>query len=1404
MSITLKSKDDKTNFRGCKKARFFAYAQNDRSHDETALYSVIPSSARNLKPKKLTKSFQKLISVFSAFAIAAGTPLPVAIAHAQSAESAVTFDDGTLSQLSDDFNWHLDERYIYNSSQTVRTVSVADVGEPHGYAMKILHHGNYPIPITHSVSADGSSPVIVEFSYKEDGFGQPRVWLTGKTADGSSKTIEVIESTNSYTWQFKFCHGETHTMPRAEQWRRVRLVFDLQSGDVTLAHWAEASPYDVTEVVASGALSALSSIDTVQLRPYTRTEDGNAIYIDDIHIYEKTNFAIEGFSIADGAHGIWADVTPELRFNMPLAPIESQNLSLTVDGYDTQGKKLSASDYSIVPSRLGSAVALESLKRFQPYKPCRISISGVAQDLWGREIAVDETLTFTPGALSTGATQIADCVFTLNGQIINYIDYISSGTLGANITLAPDGGKNEDFLVALSVYDEDGALIAIDIKSVNSPLATFALSAQVPNDGKDYSARLYAWNSAVNPTPHRASITGGTNMKQSYITARATDISQVITVTDEQVKQRMKDVILMTPTSSKALVKNMVTDINQQGNLTPEIHSGIAFVPVVFTAKELGFSAELSDSAVAISANGKVSSAKAGATQYIALGKEQTAPFAPYEKNGDLMVSIDAIANMLGTQAIYDDGGYIIVGKDAESFNLANKTDKKILDKAIAPVIFHTPTADEVVAMLKTTSALKAHPRLMVTADTIEALKDKIANDPDAAEWYKAFLANCNENYLNADMLEYQLKGVRLLEVSRKVLEHVSNLSFAYLIEGDEKYAAKAIEQVMNVCSSNFPDWNQKHFLDVAEMAAAVAIGYDWCNDKLSTAQKTAICDALSQKAFKYGLMQLRGEEFPTTSGFWTDQTQATYPGNWVSVCSGGLSMAALAVGDESPELEAVAGEIVSGCVPHLQRLVAKFAPDGSWKEGPTYWSYAYKYLTFNFASMFSALGTDFGLSKAPGLHKGAYFMIAMTGSVANFDLANSDPRALSCPQFMWLGARYEDPSLTRYRKWFIKNFGVRPDFTDILWYTPSHDGDISAIATETNTREFPIAATRSGYGTDQFYVAFHGADDGGGRIVDLDCGQYIIDLFGTRWIKDMGSEGEMYGSHGDEGIFLNDYPYYRMRAEAHNTIVVNPGYYEDQNYSVLKDVDTFCYNNRYTLMSSDFTDAYAFKGVQLFERSILADKVSMSTIIQDKVRMAVPSDFYSFIHVGGDIELSSDGKSAIISKGSNKMLVKLLGSDDFTFAAMPCVPLDGSPHVKYGADDSASRKLYIKADHITEADYAICITPLCGNETDAVADVLADITGFAIAECEAVPTASAITVGGAPIEGFSPDKRIYTLSYVDYVKGLADISEVSIDAAGADGAHVSVEQPVEDNRCARITVTNGNSTGYYFINFEY
>lgn len=51
--------------------------------------------------------------------------------------------------------------------------------------------------------------------------------------------------------------------------------------------------------------------------------------------------------------------------------------------------------------------------------------------------------------------------------------------------------------------------------------------------------------------------------------------------------------------------------------------------------------------------------------------------------------------------------------------------------------------------------------------------------------------------------------------------------------------------------AGNFPDWNPQHYLDVAEMTCAFAIGYDWLYDYWSDEQKAF----LAQKIYEYGLV---------------------------------------------------------------------------------------------------------------------------------------------------------------------------------------------------------------------------------------------------------------------------------------------------------------------------------------------------------------------------------------------------------------------------------------------------------------------------------------------------------------------------------------------------------------------
>ena len=88
-------------------------------------------------------------------------------------------------------------------------------------------------------------------------------------------------------------------------------------------------------------------------------------------------------------------------------------------------------------------------------------------------------------------------------------------------------------------------------------------------------------------------------------------------------------------------------------------------------------------------------------------------------------------------------------------------------------------------------------------------------------------------------------------------MAHVTTGAMAFRLTGDRRFAQHAIEVMLTAAS--FPDWNPSHFLDVAEMATALALGYDWLFDELSSADRATIKKALLEnKAAKKVFDSLR------------------------------------------------------------------------------------------------------------------------------------------------------------------------------------------------------------------------------------------------------------------------------------------------------------------------------------------------------------------------------------------------------------------------------------------------------------------------------------------------------------------------------------------------------------------
>jgi hypothetical protein len=123
------------------------------------------------------------------------------------------------------------------------------------------------------------------------------------------------------------------------------------------------------------------------------------------------------------------------------------------------------------------------------------------------------------------------------------------------------------------------------------------------------------------------------------------------------------------------------------------------------------------------------------------------------------------------------------------------------------------------------------HPRIMLLKGEEAAIKKSIS---ESMVWNKMHNAIIEESdkIIPLPPIERIQIGRRLLDKSREALRRLFYLSYAYRTTGDAKYAERAEKEMVYI--AQFSDWNPTHFLDVAEMTMAMAIGYDWLYDNLT------------------------------------------------------------------------------------------------------------------------------------------------------------------------------------------------------------------------------------------------------------------------------------------------------------------------------------------------------------------------------------------------------------------------------------------------------------------------------------------------------------------------------------------------------------------------------------------
>jgi hypothetical protein len=544
------------------------------------------------------------------------------------------------------------------------------------------------------------------------------------------------------------------------------------------------------------------------------------------------------------------------------------------------------------------------------------------------------------------------------------------------------------------------------------------------------------------------------------------------------------------------------------------------------------------------------------------------------------------------------------------------------------------------------------HPRLLVSGDAFERMREAAAHDPLRAKLHQQ-IERAAEASLPEPPIAHVLVGPRMLDQSRKAMAHILNSAMAYRLGGDRRYLEHAREVMLTAAA--FPDWNPSHFLDVAEMATALALGYDWLFDELTADERSTIRRALVDKALVFA-RPAYGREDPTRESFPFVGNNLT--NNWNQVCNGGFLLAALAIAEDEP---ALAREVIAGLRETLPHAMAAYEPDGAYPEGPVYWGYGSRFNVVILAALQTALNTDFGLSRQSAFDATAFYRIQVESPTGlAFNYADGGARLGADSALAWFAQRFDLPAVMAFSRRQLEEMLNRPpDWRDrflatfAIWFPTSTAGSAAALPLDAHFRgASEIAVFRSAWNDPR--ALFVGFKAGSNRVNHghLDLGSFVFDADGERWASDLGPDDyNLPGYWETATVDSARWRYFRLNNRSHNTVRPDDAL---QQPDAVASIVAFKSTPASAFAVTDLTAAYPGYG-RRFQRGIAMLERSR-VLVQDEVdglKSGTPLTWQMVTAA----TVAIDGARATLTQKGQTLRIEIIEPASARFTVRPATP---------------------------------------------------------------------------------------------------------------------------------------------------
>jgi hypothetical protein len=529
-----------------------------------------------------------------------------------------------------------------------------------------------------------------------------------------------------------------------------------------------------------------------------------------------------------------------------------------------------------------------------------------------------------------------------------------------------------------------------------------------------------------------------------------------------------------------------------------------------------------------------------------------------------------------------------------------------------------------------TVTNLQPHPRILLFKGEEEAIKKTVAADTTWQKLQQAVFNEC-DTLLGRPPVERIQIGRRLLDKSREALRRMFFLSYGYRMTNKPEYLQRAEKEMLAI--SNFSDWNPSHFLDVAEMTMALAIGYDWLYNDLSANSRAIIKEAIQKKGIEPSL--------DAKNNSWLRAEH-----NWNQVCNAGMTYGAMAIWEDQPEL---AKQIINRAITSIEVPMKEYGPDGAYPEGYGYWGYGTSFNVMFISAIEKLFGKDFGLTSMPGFLNTAGYLENMTGPSGNsFNYSDAGTGGGLQPAMFWFASRNNNPSLLWVERSRLQNSSGRSFVGNrllpavFLWSKGIHINTVKPPATNmwVGKGKVPVALMRTSW-TDPsaIFVGFKGGSANVNH-AHMDIGSFVMEADGVRWAMDFGMQD--YESLESKGLSIFGrgqdavrWSIFRYNNYVHNTLTVNNELQRVVGYAPITSSSTAPSFMRAVV---DLTEVY--KGALQKSTRGVAVVDNKYVVVRDEIE-ALPNEttIRWTLLTPADVRITGDNKAELTKNGKKLLL---------------------------------------------------------------------------------------------------------------------------------------------------------------------